>query len=239
MATAELNTAAGVRRDPFPRPWTATEFERARGMGAFGDRAAEWIDGQIVERIDGELRPFVFTRKEYQALEDAQFFRGQRIQLLAGELIQDPFMNPPHVMSLRLTTKVLERIFGDGYDVRVQVPLDLGLTTEPHPDLAVVVGSPRDYAEHPTTAILVVEISDTTFDFDTHEKASLYAAAGIADYWVVDLAGRRILVMRNPEPREGEAHGHWYRSVSGFDADGTVTPLAVPTARVRVADLLP
>jgi Uma2 family endonuclease len=239
MATVELTPSAGVRRDPFPRTWTAAEFDRARTLGVFAGRAAELIDGQIVERVGGELRPFVFTRKEYQGLDDAQFFRDQRVQLIAGELILESPVNRPHIKSVWKTVKAIERAFGDGYHVLSQSSLDLGQTSEPQPDAAVIPGSIDDYDAHPQSAVLVVEVSDTTFDFDTHEKASLYAAAGFADYWVVDLNGNRVLVMRTPEPREGEAHGHWYRSLTVHDSDGTIAPLAVPTARVRVADLLP
>lgn len=239
MATAELNHPTGVRRDPFPRPWTPAEFERACALGVFAGRAVELIDGQIVERSGGDLRPFVFTRKEYQALDDGQFFRDQRVQLIAGEILQQSPMNPPHVMSLRLASKLLDRVFAEGHDVRVQVPLDLGLMTQPEPDLAVVVGSPRDYPDHPTTAVLVVEVSDTTYDAGVSVKASLYAAAGIQEYWVIDLARHRVLTMRNPEPRAGEPHGHWYATVLAFDEDKSVSPLAAPDARIRVADLLP
>lgn len=239
MATVELPAPAGVRRDPYPRPWTAAEFDRACGLGAFGGRAAELIDGQILERLGGELRPFAFTRKEYQALDDAQFFRGQGVQLVGGELVQEPPVNRPHIKSVWKTVKALEQAFGDGFHVLSQASLDLGQASEPQPDAAVIPGTIDDFDDHPQSAVLVVEVSDTTYDFDTHEKASLYASAGVQDYWVVDLNGKRVLVMRKPEAREGEAHGHWYRALSVADAEGWVAPLAAPTARVRVADLLP
>lgn len=240
MTTAELATPAGVRRDPYPRPWTAAEFERACALGVFDGRAVELIDGQIVERIGGDLRPFVFTRKEAYALDDNQFFRDQRVQLIAGEILQMSRMNPPHALGIRLVTKALERVLADGYDVRVQLPIALSLASEPEPDIAVVGGTPRDYGDdHPTTAALVVEVSDTTFDYDAYEKASLYAAAGITDYWIVDLMRHRVLVMRNPQPDAGEPHGFRYAALAPYADDATIAPLALPAARVRVADLLP
>ncbi|HUR54634.1 MAG TPA: Uma2 family endonuclease [Gemmataceae bacterium] len=241
MATAELNPPAGVRRDPFPRPWTPAEFERACGLGVFAGRAVELIDSQIVERIGGDLRPFVFTRKEYYALGDGQFFRDQRVQLIAGEILQMSRMNPPHAVAIQLATKALERVFGDGFNVRgVQLPVVLGPTSEPEPDVAVVRGSPRDYGDdHPTTALLVVELSDTTFDYDAFEKANLYASAGITDYWVIDITRHRLIVMRNPQANAGEVHAHRYDSLLAFEEDKFVSPLAAPDARIRVADLLP
>jgi Uma2 family endonuclease len=62
------------------------------------------------------------------------------------------------------------------------------LDIDPEPDLAVVPGRPRDYTGHPTTADLVVEVADTSLDFDTNDKKLLYARAGIRDYWVVDIS---------------------------------------------------
>ena len=117
MATAELNPPTGVRRDPFPRPWTPAEFDRACGLGVFAGRVVELIDGHIVERTGGDLRPFVFTRKEYQALDDGQFFWDQRVQLIAGEVLQESPKNRPHAKSLMKTAKALEHAFGDGYHV--------------------------------------------------------------------------------------------------------------------------
>src|SRR5205814_1171958 len=69
----------------------------------------------------------------------------------------------------------------------------------PKPDFAIVPGRPRDYAVHPTTADLVIEVADSSLDFDTYEKRLLYARASIREYWVVDINGRRLLVYRDPQ----------------------------------------
>jgi Uma2 family endonuclease len=122
----------------------------------------------------------------------------------------------------------------------VQLPLDLGLVSEPHPDLAVVTGSPRDYlVDHPKTAHLVVEVSDTTLEEDTHDKASLYASGGIADYWVIDLVNDRVLVFRSPKPEAGSRFGQNFASVSAHGRDASIAPLAAPNAKIAVKDLLP
>lgn len=242
MATAEPITPPPVpRAEPFPRAWTTAEFDRMRAMGLFAGRDVELAAGRVVERAgDGSPRPFVFTRKEYYALDDALFFYDQRVQLIGGVIVMESPMNPPHALGVRLATKVLERIFQDGYDVRAQLPIDLGLISEPHPDLAVVTVSPRDYGiDHPHTAVLVVEVAESTLEEDTHAKANLYAAGGVADYWVIDLAGNRVLVFRDPRPVATETFGHAYGRVSAHGPDDTLTPLAAPQARVKVADLLP
>ena len=82
------------------------------------------------------------------------------------------------------------------------------------------------------TALLVVEISDTTLGFDRSRKRELYARAGIQEYWIVNLLDCRVEVYRFP--RGGD-----YTHTSAFDSSGTLTALAAPQAPIHVADLLP
>jgi Uma2 family endonuclease len=243
MATAEALTAAPPRRDPSPRLWTDAEFARMQELGVFGTRDIELRGGVVFDRAAG--RPFVFTRKEYYALGDNHFFHGvvrdQRVQLIGGVILQEVVpMNPPHATAVRKTARAMDRLFVDGYEVRPQLPLDLGPISEPHPDVAVVVGSVEDFAtQHPTSAVLVIEVADSTIEADTHDKASLYAAGGIEDYWVVDLTRDQVVVFRSPRPEVGTKFGSHYGAVTAHGRDDTLTPLAAPTARVAVADLLP
>jgi Uma2 family endonuclease len=151
--------------------------------------------------------------------------------LIDGVIIEEGPMNPPHAVTLGLVEDTIRAAFGAGWWLRHQSPLVLGLDTDPEPDLAVVAGRPRDYTGHPTTAVLVVEVADTSLDFHTEEKRRLYARSGIGEYWVVDINGRRLLVYRDPRNRD-------YVSQQSFDAAAVVSPLAMPTALVRVADVL-
>jgi Uma2 family endonuclease len=81
------------------------------------------------------------------------------------------------------------------------VPLALGPASEPEPDIAVVTGSPHDYLHaHPATALLIVDVADASLTFDRTKKASVYARAGILDYWIVNLIDQVVEVHRNPEP---------------------------------------
>ncbi len=182
-----------------------------------------------------------WTRAEFERLIDAGAFGpDERLELLDGEIITKMTRNEPHAVALRLTDRALNRVFGDGFDVRNQSPLALGEADRPEPDLAVVAGGPRDYlASHPTTALLAVEISDTTLAFDRTFKAGQYARAGIAELWVVNLRDRVLEVFRQPAPMADQPLGHHYRSVTRHTDDEAVAPLAVPNAPVRVADLLP
>lgn len=133
----------------------------------------------------------------------------------------------------------MRAIFRKGYFIRVQDPLSLGLDSDPQPDVAVVKGKPRDYLKHhPTSAILVIEMADTSLSFDRRHKARLYAEAGIEDYWIVNLHQRQVEVYRKPQkkPRQRKAA---YAEVTVYDENDTVTPLAAPRAAIKVTNLLP
>src|SRR5947207_420274 len=100
--------------------------------------------------------PWRFTRAEYYEMERLGWFVGRRVELIAGEIIQMPSFNPPHVAATKLTEEALAVAFGPGYHVRTGAPLHLPDDSEPEPDLAVVPGTPRDYlTDHPRTAPLV------------------------------------------------------------------------------------
>ena len=122
----------------------------------------------------------------------------------------------------------------DKIRVRVQNSIGLpALESAPEPDLAWVVE--RKYSDGRPIAedvLLVIEVSDTTLAYDTGEKAELYAAAGIADYWVVDVAGQAIEVRR--EPVSGR-----YRSLKTHAGNDEVRPLATPEVALRPSALGP
>ena len=145
-------------------------------------------------------RPYRWTVKQFHALGDQGLFRGRRAKLIRGQLLEEGPMNPPHAMAGELAEEALRLVVGAGWRVRVDKPLVFNLDTDPMPDIAIVRGQVRGNTDHPTSAELVVEIADTTLDADITEMAELYATAGIADYWVVDVAGRRLLVFRDPVP---------------------------------------
>jgi hypothetical protein len=92
---------------------------------------------------------------------------------------------------------------------------------------------------HPTTAVLVVEISDTTLAQDRAIKAGLYARAGIPEYWIVNLPERVVEVYRGPVPMPGQALDHGYRALTRLFPGETLAPRVAPEAAVPVADVLP
>lgn len=184
-------------------------------------------------------RPFRWTLALFHRLGDLGVFEGRRASLINGQLIEEGPMNPPHRIALELTDAVVRAAFGPGWRPCVQMPLVLGPGNAPQPDVAMVKGSPRDALVHPTTAELVIEIADSSLTYDTTTKAELYATAGIADYWVLDLDGRRLLVFRDPVPLPAGLGATAYRTHLTLGPADAVSPLALPTTTVRVADLLP
>lgn len=176
-----------------------------------------------------------WTRETYhQAMELGLFGTSPKVELIRGEIYLKMSMNPPHAAALGKALLTLAMAFGIGYNIRPQLPISLSTDGEPEPDLAVVVGEPDDYTEHPTEhdVLLVMEISDSTLAFDKGLKSEVYAEAGIAEYWILDINARTLEVRREP-------HGTIYRSTHLYDDTQSVTPLARPDAQISVAALLP
>jgi Uma2 family endonuclease len=181
-----------------------------------------------------------WTVAEFHELWEDGWFEHCRPMLLDGEIYEMAIPGPPHNAGVGLADYTLKAVFAQGFWVRIQMPLVLGQWSDPVPDVAVLVGSPRDYATtQPTTAVLVVEVADTSLATDVGEKAQLYAAAGIADYWVMDLNNRLVVVHRDPRPDPASPSGAAYATVTRLAAGQTISPLGAPQATVPVADLLP
>ena len=185
-------------------------------------------------------RPHKFTAIEFDRLAGTGVFEGRRPFLLDGVIWEQGPMNPPHANGIGLAQFAIQAVFGVEWWIRVQLPLHLDQFNNPFPDLAVVPGGPRDYlGRHPTTAVLVVEVSDTTLSTDITEKAERYATAGIADYWVLDIEGRRLLVFRDPAPLPMGLGATAYRNQQIFGTIDRIAPLAAPNGSILVGEMLP
>jgi Uma2 family endonuclease len=187
----------------------------------------------------GRPRPHRWTVPEFHQLSRLGLFDGQRAILLDGVILEQGPMDAPHANGVERTDTAVRLAFGSGWRFRIQLPLVLSLHTDPVPDVAVVAGTLVGNPDHPTTAALVVEVSDTTLATDTNAKAELYATAGIGDYWVLDLNGRRLLVFRDPVAQPAGLGGAAYGTRTAYGPADTISPLAAPGAAIRVADLLP
>jgi Uma2 family endonuclease len=183
-------------------------------------------------------RNLLWTVDQFHYLGDLGMFEGRRAMLIDGVIMEEGPMNPPHRIALELTNEAIRIAFGPGWRICVQMPLVLSQSMDPEPDLAVVAGSPRSATTHPTTAVLVVEVADSSLRYDTTVKLDVYAAARITDYWVLDVNTRRLLVFRNPQP-DPAGQAHVYRTQLVLGPGDAVAPLAAPSQSVSVTDLLP
>ncbi len=182
-----------------------------------------------------------WTVEEFERLFEAGFFAPDaKLELIEGEVWEKMTQKTPHATAVTLAQYLLTSVFEVGFVVRIQLPIILGETSKPEPDIAVCSGSVRDYSQnHPTTAVLVVEISDATLIPDQQTKAPLYARAGIAEYWIVNLIERVLEVRRGPVAMPAQALGFGYRTKTVLQSGETISPLGAPDSVVRVEDLLP
>jgi Uma2 family endonuclease len=193
------------------------------------------VAAQIQERDIYLPRRRLWTVKEFDRAGRLGIFKpDERLELIEGEVIQKLApQESPHATAIRAIEIALGRSFLSGYDVRCQLPLVFGTRNKPEPDIAVVLGSFRDYSlRHPSTAVLVVEVSDSTLRLDRSTKAAIYARASIAEYWIVNLKARVLEVRRNPE-------GDQYCDLAIYQESATISPLANSDAMILVSDLLP
>ena len=189
---------------------------------------------------ESAVRTRRWTRVEYDKLIETGFLGpGGKLEVLGGQLCVSEPQNNPHATAISLGLEAIRHALAPGWHVRVQLPIALDDESEPEPDLAVVSGGPRDYADHPSRPALVVEVADSSLALDREHKGSLYARARLPEYWIVNLVDRVLEVHRESGPDAGAPYGWAYRVVLTLGPDEHVTPLAAPSARLLVADFLP
>jgi Uma2 family endonuclease len=187
-----------------------------------------------------EPKAIRWTRAEYYRMAKAGLLEGRRVELIRGEIVETTPQESLHATGVTLADDAVRRVFRGTFVVRVQLPLSLGLDSDPEPDIAVVAGTPRDYSgAHPSTAVLVVEVAISSVEYDRTTKASIYAEAGVQDYWIVNVPERQLEVYRDPGKVRDEKQRYGYGSSRVLATTDTVSPLGFPDASPRVADFLP
>jgi Uma2 family endonuclease len=182
-----------------------------------------------------------WTRVEYERLVELGVFQpDERLELIDGLLVVREPQGTRHATAIRRVLAALRGVLGDAWQIDSQLPLALDEDSEPEPDVAVVPGDARTYRHaHPSRAVLIVEVAEASYRIDHEYKASLYARAGIADYWIIDLLRDALEVHRDPEPSADAPCGWRYRSVVTLRPPSTVAPLVAPGDSIPIADLLP
>lgn len=179
-------------------------------------------------RLLEQARPI--RRREFEQMVELGLFEGERVELIDGVIVQMSPKGPKHESALeRLTELLVQRIAGRA-TVRIQSGFAASDGSEPEPDVAVVPR--RDYSTaHPSEALLVIEVADSSLRFDRTEKAALYAESGVPEYWVVNVRDRLIEV-------HDQIVGDAYTRVVPYGSGSSVSPKAFLDVELAVDDIL-
>lgn len=177
-----------------------------------------------------------YTAARFLALVDEGVLHpDDRVELLEGVIVSMSPHNPAHASAVRRAYEALRVAIGPEAFMSVQLPLVVSAASVPEPDLAVIRGRPSDHdTAHPTTALLVVEVADSSLVEDRLTKAAIYAGAGIPEYWIVDLREDVVETFTDPD-----CAGRRYRDHTRVDRDGQLTSAAFAGPAIAVAALLP
>ena len=151
-----------------------------------------------------------------------------RAELLRGVIVEKMPKSPLHTKLVARLWSVFAAALGDTHWIRKEEPLTLA-DSEPEPDIAIVPGQEADYAVHPSTALLVVEVAVTTLAED-RELAAIYAEAGVPEYWIVDSHSRSVEIYRQPEAGA-------YRFSERRMADAILDATSLPGVRIALSEL--
>ena len=185
-------------------------------------------------RVQSPPSRFRFTVQQYhRMIESGILYEDDRIELIEGELTTMTPINPAHAGKTKRLTRILSTLVGDEAIVSVQDPLVLGDRSEPQPDLMLL--RPRaDFYETanplPGDVLLLIEVADTSLEYDRGVKIPLYAANGIPEVWLFDLQRKRLEIHLEPGPAG-------YRKILLPDSGQVVSPSLLPGVEVSVDSL--
>ncbi len=170
----------------------------------------------------------------YRMAECGILPRDARVELLDGEIVEMAPIGDRHAACVDWLTHVLATAVANRAIVRVQNPVRLGRRSEPQPDVALLRYRPDFYRSGhpgPSDVLLIVQVGDSSVDFDREVKTPLYAAAGIPEVWIVDLLAEGIEVYRGAGPRG-------YSEVTRHLRDGRISPAGLPDLILEVSPVL-
>jgi Uma2 family endonuclease len=173
-----------------------------------------------------------WTIEQYHELVNAGILIDRRVELLAGDIIE---MSPEgmfHAVYCGDAVDYLKQLLGHRAKVREAHPITLPNNSEPEPDIAVVIPASHRYLEHhpyPADVFWLVEYADSTLTKDLNIKQQIYAAAGIQEYWIVNLQALELIVFRGMDNTGYETETRL--------ATGTISPLAFPDLTIEVRRL--
>ena len=187
-----------------------------------------------IEHLQPPITRHRFTVEEFHKLGEAGILHeDSRVELIEGELIQMSPIGTPHASAVdTLAEQLIAKLAGRAI-VRVQNPVALGDNSEPEPDIVIAKSQPDRYRKsHPRPAeiLLIIEVADTTLEYDRKVKLPLYAEHGIAEAWLVDLTQKQLEIHQQPSP-DG------YRQILKPARDALVAPAFAADVHIDLAQL--
>jgi Uma2 family endonuclease len=191
----------------------------------------ESMDETSIEETRTAVRKRLITVDEYYKMADAGIFHeDDPIELIEGELIETSPVNTPHINCVMNLTEMFTAMFEGKARVSIQSPVYLGKYSEPEPDAAVL--KKRNYGKIKPAAsdvLLMVEVADSTLLYDRREKLPLYAKHGVPEFWIVNIAEKRLEVYREPQKK-------FYKQTLLLTVQDEISPLHFSEVRFAVSD---
>ena len=158
-----------------------------------------------------------FSIAEYHRLGELGFFApDERVELIRGEIIKMAAKGRLHSVCNSLLLRELYPLLGKRAMLRGQEPIILSADSEPEPDVAIARNRSDNYlSSHPEPAdiLLVIEVSDSTLKYDQKTKLSLYAEAGISNYWIFNLVDIQLEMHSEPYQKQQGSFGYQLQRV--------------------------
>jgi Uma2 family endonuclease len=182
-----------------------------------------------------QVEKWVFTVDEYHRMSQAGILSDDdRVELIEGEIIKMSPIGKLHASCVKRLNAILNRRVGQFAIISVQDPIQLNEHSEPEPDIALLKLRDDYYSQQLPTAkdvVLIIEVADTSVEYDRNVKLPLYARAGIAESWLANLPAEKVEV--HSEPVNGI-----YQQVRELRRGDSISPEALPTLALKVEEIL-
>ncbi|MGB3291506.1 MAG: Uma2 family endonuclease [Phormidesmis sp.] len=182
------------------------------------------------------VEPKRFTADDYHRMSELEILSAtERTELINGQIMTMAAKSAAHASAGSIINHFLTGLLGEKAFIQSHNPVQLNDCSEPEPDIAVVRLDPLFYSTRhpvPEDVLLLIEVADSSLQYDLEVKAPMYAAAGIADYWILDVIERELHVFRQPV-------GDYYQSHAVLAAALSVAPIAFAELEILISDMLP